>query len=364
MGRCIVRYTRRLVQFNNLVFDGADMLSNMDNSISFKGEGQSYSFAHGEYRPFKNDYLYLEAQTASATITLNMKRLPCEHRPFYGRFVKTELSRPGKLWAVEGHELLWTNAVVTNISPDLSSRENELELDIDFALYDGVWRKADKQKTFLVPYDICSMMDCLGYRTVNPCASLNGNCCEACNDITQEMLDNSCVCCCADELDPSMALCYHLDELEGYYGCDAPFQIVYDCLKGNKFFDLGDKLCEKDSCSGIIAGRFYSETDIPTEEVNIIIDGHMKDPMIEINDNLNIIKGEYDGTLTIKANGDVYFAGERDCCDTLLDPSVWSIPVNNRYGFTVMPGFNKVIINTNDCCGMTCAYIQHNALTI
>lgn len=360
-----MRYTRLYVQFNNLVFDGVDMIRDFDASVSFKGSSQAYSYGHGAYRPFKTNYGYAEAQTASMTINLNMKRLPCEHRPYFGRFVKTELSKPGKLWAIEGNELLWTNAVVTNISHDLSARENELEFDVDFELFDGVWRKADKQKTFLVPYDICALFDCKGYKTVNPCAY--DDCCTSCLDKELEKrLDNSCECCCVDELDKSMALCYHTDELQDYYSCSAPYQIVYDCTKGEEFFGdefLGAKLCERDSCSGIIAGRFYSETDIPTTEVGLIIKGHMLNPIIEINGNRNVIKGEYDGTLTIKASGDVYYAGERDCCDTLLDPSVWSIPSNNTYGFTVNPQWNSVIINTNDCCGMTCAYIQHNALT-
>lgn len=364
MGRCTVIYTRGYVQFNNLVF--SDMVKDMDGSVSFKGSSQEFSYGHGAYRPFKSNYNYAQAQTASMTLILSMKRLPCEYRPFFSRFVKSELSRPGKLWAVEGRELLWTNAVVTSISPNMSSRNDELELDIDFELYDGIWRKADKQKTFLIPYDICSLFDCKDYREVNPCEDTD--CCESCVEKEiRERLDNSCECCCADELDKSMALCYHLDELEAYYSCYAPFQIVYDCIKGEQFFGdeyLGNRLCEKDACSGIIAGRFYSETDIPTTEVNLIIKGHMLNPMIEINGNMNVIKGQYDGTLTIKNTGDVYFSADGDCCDTLLDPSVWSIPSNQTYGFTVNPQWNKVIINTNDCCGMTCAYIQHNALTI
>lgn len=356
-------YTRHYVQFNDLVF--SDMVKDTDGSVSFKGESQEYSYGHGGYRPFKSRYAYAQAQTVSMTIILSMKRLPCEYRPFFGRFVKTELSKPGKLWAVEGRELLWTNAVVTSISTDMSSRADELELDIDFELYDGIWRKADKQKTFLLPYDICSLFDCKDYRELNPCLQNGDDCCISCTEKeVQQRLDNSCDCCCTDELDRSMALCYHLDDLEAYHSCYAPFHIVYDCLKGEQFFgELGDRLCEKDACSGIIAGRFYSETDIPTDEVNLVISGHMLDPIITINGNTNIIKGQYDGTLTIRNSGDVYFAKDGDCCDTLLDPSVWSIPKNSTYGFTVEPQWNSVIINTNDCCGMTCAYITHNALT-
>ena len=33
----------------------------------------------------------------------------------------------------------------------------------------------------------------------------------------------------------------------------------------------------------------------------------MKDPSININDNINFIKGTYDGVLIINSNGDVYY---------------------------------------------------------
>lgn len=400
-----MNYTRGYVQFNNLVF--ADMVKDADGSVSFKGDSQAYSYGHGAYRPFKSEYNYADAQSVSMTIILSMKRLPCEYRPFYPRFVRSELSRPGKLWAVEGNELLWTNAVATSISTNMSSRKDELELDIDFELYDGVWRKANRQNTFLIPYDICSIFDCKEYLTVQPCPPLDTdfNCCTDCptdscgegEGVTQDSdgylvidpdtcdscvsRDNSgfivlsecvsteepkkenCECCCADEIDKSMALCYHLEDLQEYYTCYAPYLIVYDCEKGAELFgNIGDKLCEK-ACSGIIAGRIYSETDIPTTEVDIVLTGRMIDPIIEINGNTNIIKGEYDGTLTISRTGDVYYAGKKDCCNTLLAPSVWSVPTGNNYGFTVNPQWNRVIINTNACCGSTCAYIKHNALT-
>lgn len=384
------------------------MIKDADGSVSFKGDSQAYSYGHGAYRPFKSNYQFADAQTISMTLMLSMKRLPCDYRPFYPRFVRSELSKPGKLWAVEGHELLWTNAVVTGISPNMSSRKDELELDIDFELYDGIWRKADKLKTFLVPYDICSIFECDEYKIVQPCPPLEDdfNCCTDCPTdtcgegvgITQDkdgylvidpnVCDNcvsrdksgyivlsecvdttekpkaDCSCCCTDEIDKSMALCYHLEDLQEYYTCYPPYLIVYDCERGEKIFGIGgDRLCEGDNCSGIIAGKIYSETDIPSTEVDIVITGHMVDPIIEINGNVNIIKGSYEGTLTVQRNGDVYYKGKKDCCDTLLSPSVWSIPAGNNYGFTVNPKWNRVIINTNACCGWTCAYIQHNALT-
>lgn len=359
-----MRYTRRYLQFNNLVFDSIDMIKDADGgSVSFKGDSQNYSFGHGAYRPLKSSVMYAEAQEVSMTIVLYLKKLPCEYRPFYKDFAISELSKAGKLWAIEGNTLLWTNAVVTQISQDYSAREDTIEIDVDFELYDGIWRKADKQKTFLVPYDICTLFDCKGYREINPCT--DGDCCISCVDkeIEQRLLDD-CACCCTDELTKEMALCYHKD-LSDFYGiCDTPYQIWYDCEKAERFFGtLGAKLCENGVCDGIIAGRFYSETDIPTDDVKITLHGTFSSPSIEINGNENIIKGEYDGTLTILSSGDVYYEKEGSCCDTLLDPSVWSIPQGMTYGFTVKPQNNRVIINANTCCGMACAYIEAQALT-
>lgn len=362
-----MRYTRRYLQFNNLVFDSVDMIKDADGgSVTFKGSSQTYSYGHGAYRPFKSRYGYVEAQTVSMTIVLYMKKLPCEYRDYYRSFALNELSKPGKLWAVQGNELLWTNAVVTNISADISAREDTLEYDIDLELYDGVWRKADKQKTYLVPYDICTLFDCKGFKTLNPCETVDGNCCVTCIDKeVQKRLDESCECCCVDELTKDMALCYHTKEIAEFYGiCDTPYQIWYDCEKAEKFFGtLGAKLCEKDICDGIIAGMFYSETDIETDDVTITLHGSFVNPSIEINGNTNIINGEYDGTLTITGSGDVYYEEKGSCCDTLLSPSVWSVPSGNTYGFTVKPQNNRVIINANTCCGMACAYIQADALT-
>ena len=266
-----MNYTRGYVQFNNLVF--ADMVKDADGSVSFKGDSQAYSYGHGAYRPFKSNYNFADAQSVSMTIILSMKRLPCEYRPFYPRFVRSELSRPGKLWAVEGNELLWTNAVVTSISTNMSSRKDELELDIDFELYDGVWRKANRQNTFLIPYDICSIFDCKEYLTKQPCPPLETdfNCCadcvsadrgvtvdadgylvidpdscSSCVTVSGGYIDlkagggkpapkkESCECCCGDELTQDMALCYHLEDLQDYYTCYAPFQIVYDCKRACK----------------------------------------------------------------------------------------------------------------------------------
>lgn len=355
-------YERLYVQFNDLVFDGFEMISDYDEDVSFKGSSTEYSYGHGAYRPFKRNYLFISERSVSMTITLKLEKIPCDERSHYIRFVEEELAKPGKLWCIKNGTLLWAIAVVTDISENFSRSKNKLVYNINFVIPGGIWYKADKQKTFLVPWDICTFMDCKGYKEVDTC-----DCCEDCTNVT----DTDCSCCCDDQITEDMALCHRdmQEALESFYGCDVRYRIVYDCVKAEQFNHnefLGQRLCVKDVCEdGIISGRFYSETEIPTEDVTIILTGTMTNPWININGNTNIIKGTYDGTLIIKSNGDVYYKTS-ECCDgQLLDPTVWSIPSGNDYGWTVNPGYNSIIVHLNVCCnGGACVYVQHDAIAM
>lgn len=361
-------YEKRYLQFNNLVFDGYDMISGYDEPISYKGSSVDYSYGHGSYRPLKADYLYVSERNVNMTITIKTKKVPCEYREYYVRFAEQELQRPGRLWAIKTNEILWAYAVPTNIRPVNNMRKHEVVWDIEFSIPGGVWHKADKLKTFVLPYDVCTFMECKGYKTLNPCEDkkLTGDCCIDCINAKAEKnaeYDERCFCCCVDTICPDMALCYHLDNLQDFYTCEVPYQLVYDCEKAEQFNDgepLGQKLCTKDTCSNIIAGRFYSETDIPTDNVSIFIDGVMKNPAITINGNTNVIKGQYE-SLRIDADGSVYEV--TDCCENLLDPSVWSIPSGMNYGWTIYPQGNSIIVDLGACCGRSCIYIQHDAIT-
>ena len=350
-------YERLYLQFNDLVFDGFDMISDYDEEITFKGSSTEYSYGHGAYRPFKRKYLFVSETSVSLTITLKLKKVPCDQREFYVRFVKEELAKPGKLWAIENGTLIYAIAAVENISPNFSRSKDKLEYNVSFVIPGGLWYKADKRKTFLVPYDVCYLMDCKGYRKINEC-----DCCGC------EADEVDCSCCC-DSITEDMALCHHEDELQAYYSCFTPYRVVYDCDLAQKFSAnkyLGQRLCVKDVCGdSVIAGRIYSETEIPTEDVTVIISGKMKNPWIDINGNTNIIEGEYDGDLIIKPNGDVYYKQGECCQGDLLDPTVWSVPAGNEYKWTINPGYNSVVVHLNECCvGATCVYVQAEAIAL
>lgn len=361
-------YDKRYLQFNNLVFDGYDMISSTDEQTTYKEpQKQSYSMADGSYMPYKKKRLYVNPGSVSMTLTFWLKKIPCEDRPWYLQFVDQELSRPGRLWAIRNGEILWAYANVRSKHILTTYTPYKAEYDIEFTLPEGVWHKADKQRTFVLSYNVCTMMECKGFRPYDPCDG--GNCCEVCQSKKfWDDLEDRCFCCCVDDITEDMALCYHTKELMKFYGCDTPFQLVYNCEYAEKFNRndyLGQRLCVDDICEdNIIAGRFYSETDMSTDEVTVIIKGDMHNPWITINGNTNIIKGDYNGALIVKSNGDVYYQANECCEPTLLDPKVWVIPSGMTYGWTIYPQNNSISINLNKCCvGASCVYIQHDAIT-
>lgn len=366
-------FEKRYLQFNELVFDGYDMISDSDESLQYKGSSTAYSYGHGSYMPLKNDYLYVSERTVNMTISLKLKKVACEDRMSYIRFAEQEFGKPGKLWAIKNNEIIWALARVNNIRTVSSHSPNEVTYDVEFVIPGGVWHKADKQKTFLVPYSACALIDCRRTGSFNPVMYSTGNveCCESCEDNKRlAEMEEACGCCCDEELTPDMALGFHLDELQAFYGCDTPYSLKYDCdaaMRFNKNPAFGRKMCAESMCeNSIISGRFISDTDIPTEDITITIVGNMKNPWITINGNTNVIKGEYHGKLTIFPNGDVYFQ-ETECCEPqLLDASVWERPADMTYGWTIYPYWNGIVVNTNACCGeeLSCVYIDHTAITI
>lgn len=357
-------YKRHYIQYNDLVFDEVDMVDEDDYSVSFKTFDSEYGFTHGSYAPYKHRGSLIKASSVSMTLTLRMKKLPCSVRPFYRRFVLAQLQEQGKLWAVQDNTLIWAYAYLKGYSESQSVKRDTIEIDIDFALPEGVWHKADKLTTFLVPYDVCDFMDCYEFKDINPCGGDDGNCCDCGTNVETDF----CECCDCWQVTKDMALCYHTDDLQKVYDCyGGGFRVVVDCAKGEEFFfnsfygstHFGTKLC---SSNGYIAGKVYSDTDIPTRGITIMLHGHVKDPYIEINGNGNVIKGEYDGVLTIYPDGTVT-SGSDNCVST-LSVDKWVIPQGMDYGWEIHQGNNRVIIELGDCCQTACAYIMVDSLTI
>ncbi|MHC5215192.1 hypothetical protein ACYSNR_00885 [Enterococcus sp. LJL128] len=355
---------RKYIQFNDLVIDNYDMLKSADLSGGFKSATIDYSFGHGSYAPFKSKQQFSKEQSLSLTLNLDTRKLSCDQVKYYKDYVFMNLMSAGKLWAIEGEQLLWTNAFIKDFSESYSIDKYTVSLDVDLILYEGIWHKADSRKVFLQPYSACDFADCLDFREVDECI----DCCVACSLPAQKSCPR-CICEC-DFLNAENSLCELKKEIASdfYKQCGDTYRIIYNCEAGSKIWGdekmLGEKLCKSSVDDGTIAGQFYSNTNTDSENVTITIDGKVKDPIITINGNSMQILGEYEGLLTITSSGDIFY--QEKCC-----PEVFSIDVNNlkildcsTFGFVIHQGMNSIIVNTNDCCGMVCVYVKVDSITI
>lgn len=362
-----MNYYKKYLQFNELVFDNFDMISEYDEeSTDFKYEEQEYSHYHGNYVPFKSSAGLARAKNVSLTLKLKMKKMPCDQRKNYAKFVISELMKQGKLWAVENDTLLWAYAYVSSMSKLINDDEDTLEISVDFSLYEGVWHKADLYSTYIIPYDACTFMYCYNYI-----------------DVRKAYKDIDCSCCECADIEKKQAIWYNNSKLQELYAdCGNTVKIVYDCNLAYKYFgndSLGQKICKNTSIEykqeyfcgtplvgtndSIIAGELYSDTDLPTSNIDITIPLKVHDTIITINNNTNIINGDYDG-LIIEKSGDIYSMSADKKCKILLSPSLIDIPNGNTYGFTIKPRYNSVIVDTGVCRSSGCIYIKTDDITV
>lgn len=354
--------TRKYLQFNDLVIDSFDMLVSADLSSGFKTKGTEYSFGHGSYTPITSRQFSTE-QELSMTLKLDTRKLSCEQVEYYKDFVLLNLSKPGRIWVIQGKQLLWAFAYVTDFGEAYTTERYSIEIDVDFVIYEGVWHKADVRKTFFKPYDLCNYLDCLDFHPADQCY----DCCVECTKPGHDPCP-TCVCEC-EHLSEEYSLCVMRDEVtkELHGRCGRNYKIIYNCEAGSRIWGsekmLGQKICKQEVCDGIIAGQFYSDTLLDSSNVTITIVGKLKNPLITINGNALRVLGEYDGTLTIALGGEIYFHTE--CCEAeLVDIENIVIPDGSTFGFLVHHGNNSIVIETHDCCSMACAYIKVDSITI
>lgn len=353
-----MRYEKRYVQFNDLVFDHVDMISPDDLTVSYKRNDTEYTYKHGSFVPHRTRGMLVQASSFSMTIVLRMKKLPCEYRKFYADFAKTQLNQMGRLWAVSNNTLMWAWAELQSFGEAVSPKRDTLEFDVDIYLPEGVWHKADPKKTFLQPWDICDFMNCYGYKDIGAC-----DCCTTCGEVE----DQGCICCDCNGITEDMALCHHLDDLQGYYTCSVEYHIVYDCEAAERLFDSvskyqGQKICTD---NGLISGLLYSNTDLESDYVKITLRGHVSNPRITINGNTNQIMGEYDN-LIINPDGTVEYWEDGSTCRGVADVDVWKVLRDEGmfYGWKIHPGNNSIMIETDNCCGPVCAFFELDPITV
>ena len=225
------------------------MIEEEDSEVSFKSNSISYTFRHGSYSPQKQKGVLAESGSVSMTMTFHMRDIPCQYRPYYVSYIIGQLSEQGKVWAVQSNTLLWAYAELTSYTSHTSVPKDTFRIDVEFFLPEGIWHKADKLKTFVLPYSICDFVDCLHLHDASPCESFEDGVCCVCATHDSNKKE-TCGCCSCSDLTKDMALCYFHD-FESFYGCKARYRIVYDCSAAQKLFFpdfyshtyLGQKFC-------------------------------------------------------------------------------------------------------------------------
>lgn len=355
---------RKYIQFNDLVIDNYEMLQSADLSGGFKTGTTEYSFGHGSYANFKAKQQFSLEQSLSMTLKLDTRKLSCDQKKFYKDYVFMNIVKAGKLWAIEGEQLLWTNAFIKDFSESYSMERHVVNIDIDLVLYEGIWHKADTKKVFLKPYAACNFMDCLDFQEVDECQ----DCCISCSQTKHEPCPK-CVCEC-EFLTGDNSLCELKKEVANafYSQCGDTYQIIYNCEAGKKIWSeekmLGHKICKAEPCKDIIAGQFYSDTIMDSDKLTLTLIGAMKDPVITLNGNTMQILGEYNGKLTLTASGEIYYLEDQCCSEKAININQLVIPSGSTFGFSVHHGTNGIIVETNNCCEMTCVYVKVDRLTI
>lgn len=306
-----VRLNKRLLQFNALPFAFGEV-TDPNYTISTKGQSQSYTNnTHGSYYPTMGQSQKLQSTTFRANVGFDFRKIPCEEKVRYARFIKRQLLVSGKLWAVQNAvELLWTNARVTDITEDEDSNMSRdiYRINITFELIDGFWRMAKNTRTFLCSYcpsryqdfdpDYCEdMYDYNGVCIQNNCMPCQINLersaeFEACewHPLCYYPLYNSRKDTSPDPNNPTISRTSIVPSRYDMFGvsCKNQWYIDYSCERetkafcptqtwGRKFFIPTNKPINSHTFS------YCARTDIPTEQVKIRLVGKFTNPKVIIN---------------------------------------------------------------------------------
>lgn len=378
MSNRSVRIQKRLLQFNQLPFAFGE-ITDTNYSIAFKGESQPYTNnAHGSYFPTLGESGILQSSTFRASFDIDFRKIACEDKVRYARFIKRELAKSGKLWAVQNAtELMWTNARVTDISEEVDDpgTKDMFRFSVTFELIDGFWRLAKRTRTFLCEYcpnrfedfDEQYCNDLYDYYGV--CDKTGQNNCLPCdfNDYTPPKYEGC-------DWKP---LCYFplfnprtrstqmgnnpdgspriiqetIPSIYDMFGVNCANQqyIRYDCELEKEWFcydaSWGRKwrlLSDKDSNTSTFT--FCSRTDLPTNMVRVRLQGDFVDPTVTINNDTvklpSVGGAPYNGVLTIGFGTEVWMStNPRDPWNRDENGNVQAVDLSFRAERTNTPMF-------------------------
>lgn len=348
---------RKLLQFNDLVFDTYTITSEVTGS--FKAGTVAYYYGNGAKPSLRKGTQYTQPISLSVTIQQSTKKFNCDQKTLYKEHILTQLLHPGKLWAVEGHNLLWANAYVTDYAEVYESGIDRLSIDVNFMIYDGYWHIADRLRTFLFPHNPCEFDTCNQYEFVpEPCLDYVERdatpCCNSCYCITDDLIETLCG---ADD-----------DVFSGLYElCSPLYRVEYDCGRALRVWGQqmmwGVGKCKSSNSDERIDGRFYSNTILDTTGTFTFI-GTFKDPTFTLNGNTIRIKGNYNGMLIIHSDGLITFSSTTECEGSPISNDNIEVVNGSEPWMTVVHGWNSYNIETNNCTASACFYYTIDAITI
>lgn len=293
-----LKIQKRLLQFNNLPIAYGE-INEQSYTASFKGGPTPYTnYQHGGYYMHLGEYGVLNVANFDATLVFDFKKIECGDKTRYARFIKRQLAKSGKLWAVQhGGEIIWANARVVSINESVAiATENTIRLSVTFELIDGYWVYAWKTRTFLAPYCSTRFIDiddqyCFDYQEGTCDITGSANRCMPCFDVLPEVNTDG---------DYKPLCAYSFAQITESLGqrCPEQYHIRYDCKLESDYFcydaSWGEKykLTNKNPVNETTI-NYCAKTDLPTQMVQIRLRGNFVNPTIAVNDDTMTINGEY-----------------------------------------------------------------------
>lgn len=388
-----IKLQKRLLQFNGVPFAYGE-LTDSNYSIVTKGDSQTYTNnAHGAYFPTFGEYAKLEPTTYTTSLDINFKKLACEDKIRYAKFIKRQFMQSGKLWAIQnGVELIWQDARVTQIteSKDQPNERDLYRIDVTFELLNGYWTMAKDTRTFLCEYCPNRFEDfdpkfCFDAHDYYGVCTDDNNCLPCDINLRHEPEYQAC------EWKPLCEFPLYnkrkstdrggnriiIPSRYDMFGvnCANQWYINYNCdLEKERFcydqtwgrrFNL-----DSSQPNNSTTFEFCAQTDMPTTNLRIRLVGSFRNPTITINgDTIKVKDPEtvpvfFDGIMTVGFGSRIKIADNEK-----RDPSKITRSVENLFSrsntpmFELQPGNNTITVTGNVRGESAQVYIDERAIT-
>lgn len=355
---------RRYIQYNDLVFTGTKSVLEQAESVAFRVNGTSRSFSHGSYVGLYDDEVLVDTNTISFKIALKTNTWSENNVRVHYDFIINQLTRAGKLWAVEaGNQLVWCNALITSLQPQkewVITDDGYLVFQVEFNNTEGVWYKANENYTFFDPWELCDFTqvkaDCLRARCCDDTESCTSNC-DCCENVCGEL---------KDALDYCTAMSDPDFVEEFYLECDSKWRVVHNCQKARLDGAEAPALYEHSLCdicvSGAMSKSFQSDTVLNSRKWKVALFGAFTDPILTINNNSFQVFGDYKGVLFLDYKSNVRYAKSWECADYDYE----DIPLDSVDfcgNIRIHQGHNTVSIY-GVTSSTACAYLDYERVTL